>query len=161
MSDEIEILRHRVAVLERNLDRAREDHDKERRIMLERLRVAHEAIEAMRPLMVAKSQTVDVYDRARDAVDAYGRAPYVPESWYRPEKDDDCPDCDGFGVVHDTESCGCHGDDEKGHVSREPCPTCARPQDPKPDGWHEIRAVDARLERQAARAMAQVGKRRR
>lgn len=68
MSDEIEILRHQVAVLQRNLDRAREDHDKERRILLDRLRSAHEAVEAMRPLTVAKSHTVDVYDRARDAI---------------------------------------------------------------------------------------------
>lgn len=82
MNDEIEILRHQVAVLQRNLDRAREDHDKERRILLNRLRVAHEAIKALRPLTVAKSHTVDVYDRARDALDAYSRAPYVPESWY-------------------------------------------------------------------------------
>lgn len=89
VTDEIEILRHRIAMLERNLDSAREDHDRERRIVLDRLRAAHEAVEAMRPLTVAKSHPVDVYDRARDAVDAYSRAPYVPESWYARQEPQD------------------------------------------------------------------------
>lgn len=137
MSDEIEILRHQVAVLQRNLDRAREDHDKERRIMLDRLRAAHEAIEAMRPLTVAKSHTVDVYDRARDAVDAYSRAPYVPESWYALSESDEPEGSfiggwDGFGDAAE------HERTRKASIA----------------------ASEARYAQQAARDAAQVGKRR-
>lgn len=136
MSDEIEILRHRVAVLERNLERAREDHDRERRVMLERLRVAHEAIEAMRPLTVAKSHPVDVHDRARDAVDAYGRAPYVPESWYKPQSEPE------GSFIGSWDGLGDAADHERTVKAR-------------------MAASEARYAKEAARAMAQVGKRRR